>query len=170
MCRNDGIGQAQKTLSNDSGYFETIEVLPAYLVQDSMQCVLDLLCSKRAKKHHFHFRRDKKEIPSRGAYLAIKSETIECLDHAPVARVGLTFQPKERRPLRHQDGADLNVADWNVADLNVVGHERLLASGLLLLTASRFVYFLSKYCAKRLTFRIPIRFSWQYASQILEEN
>jgi len=92
--RNDGIRHSQKTLRNDSGYFETIEVLPTYLAQNPMQCVLDLLCSERAKKHYFHFRRDKKEIPSRGANLAIEGETIERLDHAPVTRVGSLSSPK----------------------------------------------------------------------------
>ena len=90
--RNDGIGQAQKTLRNDSGYFKTIEVVPTYFAQNPMHCVLDLLCSVRAKKHYLHFRRDKKEVPSRGANLAIDSEAIERLDHAPAARVGLTFE------------------------------------------------------------------------------
>src|ERR1700686_3031571 len=90
-----------------------------------MQCVLDLLSSERAKKHYLYFRRDKKEIPSRGANLAIESETIERLDHAPVARVGHTLQAlawkaQKRRPLRHQDRADLNF----------LGHGRLLAQGL----------------------------------------
>src|ERR1700686_3477467 len=90
-----------------------------------MQRVLDLLCSERAKKHYFYFRRDKKEIPSRGANLAIKSETIERLDHAPVARVRRTLQAlawkaQERRPLRHQDRADLNF----------LGHGRLLVQAL----------------------------------------
>src|SRR6266852_8812705 len=78
-----------------------------------MQRVLDLLCSQRAKKHYFHFRRDKKEVPARGANLAIKSEAIERVDDAPVAGVGLTLQAlawkaQKRRPLRHQDRADLN--------------------------------------------------------------
>ena len=31
VCRDDGIGQTQKALRNDSGYFETIEVLRTYL-------------------------------------------------------------------------------------------------------------------------------------------
>src|SRR6202140_2416127 len=123
--RNDGIGQTQKTLCNDSGYFETIEVLPTHLAQNPMQRMLDLLCSQRAKNHYFHFRRDKKEIPSRGANLAIESETIERLDHAPVARVGRTLQAlawkaQKRWPLRHQDRADLNF----------LGHGRLLVQGL----------------------------------------
>lgn len=80
----------------------------------------DLLCLKSdlarsgfyslpaRQKHYLHFRRDKKEIPSRGVNLAIKSEGTERLDHAPVPRVGLTLQPGERRPFRHQDRTNLN--------------------------------------------------------------
>jgi hypothetical protein len=30
MCRNNGIRQAQKTLGNDAGHFEAIEVLLAH--------------------------------------------------------------------------------------------------------------------------------------------
>src|SRR5450756_1377377 len=88
--------------------------------------MLDLVRPKRAKKHHLHFRRDKKEIPSRGTDLAIKSGAIERLDHAPVPRVGLTLQPKELRPFRHQDRADLNF----------LGHGRLLPRAHLIVTSS----------------------------------
>src|SRR5450759_2368858 len=88
--------------------------------------MLDLVRPKRAKKHHLHFRRDKKEIPSRGTDLAIKSGAIERLDHAPVPRVGLTLQPKELRPFRHQDRADLNF----------LGHGRLLPRAHLIVASS----------------------------------
>jgi len=61
------------------------------------------------------------------------------------------------------NAANLNVADLNIADLNIMGHGRLLPrAALLVLTASRFVYFQSKYCAEWLTFRVPIRLSWRY--------
>jgi len=39
MCRNDAIGQAQKTLGDESGHFQTVEALPTHIAPESA-CVL----------------------------------------------------------------------------------------------------------------------------------
>src|SRR5579864_5518459 len=91
VCRNDGIGYAEETPGNDASDFEAIEVLALHFSQDSLQRVLDLVRSHRAKEHRLYFRRHKKEVPSGRMDLAIKGETIESFDDSPVSRVRLTI-------------------------------------------------------------------------------
>src|SRR6184192_3153871 len=95
VCRTGGIGHTQKALGNDSSYFEAVEVLMPHLRQNSFQRILDLLRSESAKEHHLDFCRHEKEVPARSTDLAIKGETIEGFDYAPIPRPGLTLQPKE---------------------------------------------------------------------------
>src|ERR1043166_1473762 len=80
-----------------------------HLCQDSFQRVLDFLRSESAKEHHPYFCRHEKEVPACGMDLAIKCETIEGFDHAPIARAGLTLQPEElgyQRPFFDQNRSD----------------------------------------------------------------
>src|SRR5437870_4468660 len=110
MSGDRGIGDAKKTLGNNSSDFEAIEVLPRHLCQDSLQCVQDSLCSKSAKERYLDFCRHKEEVPSRGMDLAIKSEAIQRLDQSPIPQARLTLEPKKFRhlgPLLHQNCADL---------------------------------------------------------------
>src|SRR5882672_10466261 len=113
VCRNDGIGHTQKTLRHDLRHFQAVEVLQFYLLQNPLQCIFDLLRSKRAKEHRLYFCSHKEQIPPRGSDFAIKSEAIQHLHQAPVPRIGLAVQAQDlshQWPLFDQNGADLN--DW----------------------------------------------------------
>src|SRR5690242_910447 len=80
-----------------------------HLRQNSFQRVLDLLRSESAKERPLYFCRHEKEVPARSMDLAIKGETIGGFDHAPIARAGLTLQPKElgyKRPFFEQNRSD----------------------------------------------------------------
>src|SRR5712692_3400068 len=111
MCGNGGIGHTQKALGNDCSYFEAVEVLVPHLRQNSFQRVLDLFRSESAKEHHLYFCRHEKKVPARSVDLAIKGETIEGFDHAPIPRAGLALQPKElgyQRPIFDENRSDFN--------------------------------------------------------------
>src|ERR1700676_470796 len=113
MCSNDGVRQAQKALGNNSRDFEPVEVFLFYFAKNSAQCALYSLCSDGAKKHRFHFRRDKKEIPSRITNLGLEREAVQCFDDTPDAGVVVflhTFlQVKRSWPFRHQDRSNLYI-------------------------------------------------------------
>jgi hypothetical protein len=85
MGGDDRVGHAQKALGNDPSDFEAIEILFPHFSQDSLQCVLDLLCSNSAKEHHLNFCRHEKEVPAGGLDFAIKAEAIQRFELAPVS-------------------------------------------------------------------------------------
>jgi hypothetical protein len=96
MGGNEAVGNTEETFGNDAGHLETVEVLVAYLCQDSSQCVVDLLRSESSQEHYLYFRRDEEEGPSGSVDLAVEGEAIEGFHDSPVSRVGIAFERKNR--------------------------------------------------------------------------
>jgi hypothetical protein len=94
MYGNRGIGHTQKMFGHNSSDFETIKVLRFDFSEDALQGVLNVSRSGRAEKHHLHFRRHEKEIPSGGMNFIVQSKSIETPDHAPVPEVRIALQRK----------------------------------------------------------------------------
>src|ERR1700682_4330656 len=97
MRGDDGVGHAKKALGHAPSDFEAIETLPPHFSEDSLQCVLDLLCSQSAKEHHLNFCCHEKKVPAGGLDFAIKAEGVHRFELAPVPRGGFTLQPEELR-------------------------------------------------------------------------
>ena len=83
MRRNSGVAYSQKSPGNDSSYFKAVETLRPDLGEDSLQRAPDIGRPSRSQKPHLYFARHETEVPSGSMDLAIESEAIESLDHAP---------------------------------------------------------------------------------------
>jgi len=116
MRENGGVAHTQETLSNDSRHFKTIKALRPHLRKNSSNRVPEFGWSKRSKEHHLYFGRHEEEVPACGMDLAIQSEAVESLDHAPFPGVGLTCETKEFRNLR-------TISDQDRSDLYSRSHE-----------------------------------------------
>jgi CRP/FNR family cyclic AMP-dependent transcriptional regulator len=93
MRGHSHIGHAEEMSGNDRGNLKAIEVLRSHLGQNPLQRALLLRRPQRSEEHRLDFRSHEKEIPSSSMDLAIKSECIRHLDHAPLPQAGFSFKP-----------------------------------------------------------------------------
>src|SRR5437879_4503579 len=111
VCGDHYEGNAEEVASRDACHLQAVEVISAYLREDTLQRSSQTAFPDGSEGIRLDLGRHEEGVPARGPNLAIERKSIDRSNHAPVLRVGVALQPQ---PLAHER----LLLDQNRANLN----------------------------------------------------
>src|ERR1700741_3299941 len=105
------VGDAEEAAGYNAGHFQAVEVLVAYLREDTQQGSAQTAGPNGSESTRLDFGRHEERVPACGPNPAIERKTVDRANHAPVLRVGIALQPQalaHERSRLDQNRANLN--------------------------------------------------------------